>query len=628
LDVNGTLTVENNLALDPGHSLDLEAGASFSTSGLDSYWTSALSLDLPAFTVDGYTINGRSNFEEQFNTLYVGGPDSGPTPTLTIGSSAVVVGAISLNNGLIPDDNPFLPYGTPLPATVINNGTMNADLNFIGMTISVSSFLNNGTVKATSGGTLVISSSNFVNGGTAQGNAGTLTINSQNLTNTGTIAAMNGGTAVINSNLTVAALGNWTVDATSTFQFGGTINNANSTLVLPATGTIELTGAIIGGTVDETSGNTLYTGGTVTLDGVHIVGGNLNEGTTPLVSSSLTHGLASPDGEIITIGGSDSDNTINVDNGLIVDPGFQLILAQNSNAPSLIFDGPSQTLNQITVDGTDTTQNYDAFNFVNAIQVGGGNSNSSPTLTIGPNSVLHGALIIENGSNATQEFKSTLINDGTISADLSGGTLTIGVSNFMNHGTLKATNGGTLQIFSPNFVNDGTLSIIGGTLTFNQPGSVFSPGTTGTFNVGEGTLSGSGTIDGNVVLQSDPSTLAFDLRSDGDFDTLAIDGNLTLAGNLDISLASGFDPPPGDLFTVLTVNSQDTMTGSFEDVADGGRLLTTDGLGSFLVNYGSGPYTNEIVLSDFEAVPEPTTGGLAVMTLAGLLARRRRGDPK
>lgn len=392
LDVNGTLTVENYMALDAGRTLDLEAGASFSISGLNEYWTSTVALDVPAFTVDGFNINGKSNFEEQVNTLYVGGPDSGPTPTLTIGSSAVVVGAIALNNGLVPDDNdPFQPYGTPLPATVINNGTMNADLNFVGMTISVSNFFNNSTLKATNGANLLIASPNFVNDGTAQGNAGILTINSQNLTNAGTIAALNGGTVVINSNLTIAALGNWTVDATSTFQFGGTINNANSTLVLPATGTIELTGAIVGGTVDETSGNTLYTGGTVTLDGVHIAGGNLNEGATPLVSSSLIHRSASPDGGIITIGESYSDNTINVDNGLIVDPGFQLILAQNSNSPSLVFDGPSQTLNQITILGTDVVQNYDAFNFVNGVQIGGANTTSSPTLTLGPNSDMHGA---------------------------------------------------------------------------------------------------------------------------------------------------------------------------------------------------------------------------------------------
>ena len=200
----------------------------------------------------------------------------------------------------------------------------------------------------------------------------------------------------------------------------------------------------------------------------------------------------------------------------------------------------------------------------------------------------------------------------------------IGVSNFLNDGTLKATSGGTLQITSPNFVNDGTLSIDGGTLSLRQGVSFFSLGTPGTFNVGEGTLSGSGTIDCNVVLDPDPSTLAFVLRSDSDFDSLAIDGNMSLAGNLEISLADGFEPWSGDIFAVLTVGSGDTLSGAFADVASGGRLDTMDGSGSFLVDYGPGQYANEIVLSDFESVPEPAALGIAVVSGIGLMARRHK----
>jgi hypothetical protein len=56
----------------------------------------------------------------------------------------------------------------------------------------------------------------------------------------------------------------------------------------------------------------------------------------------------------------------------------------------------------------------------------------------------------------------------------------------------------------------------------------------------------------------------------------------------------------------------------FDNVANGARLTTADGLASFQVNYGAGsPYgANNLVLSDPHAVPEPAT----LMLLAGAAA--------
>ena len=56
------------------------------------------------------------------------------------------------------------------------------------------------------------------------------------------------------------------------------------------------------------------------------------------------------------------------------------------------------------------------------------------------------------------------------------------------------------------------------------------------------------------------------------------------------------------------VNAGGGLFGQFANVADGGRLLTADGAGSFIVHYGDG---RGLLLSDF------STG-------AGLLAWRRR----
>jgi hypothetical protein len=67
------------------------------------------------------------------------------------------------------------------------------------------------------------------------------------------------------------------------------------------------------------------------------------------------------------------------------------------------------------------------------------------------------------------------------------------------------------------------------------------------------------------------------------------------------------------------------MSGSFLNVVNGQRLNTTDGSGSFLVDYGTGAYATEIVLTDFQAnVPEPASLILLAIAIPTLLTRQRR----
>ena len=72
---------------------------------------------------------------------------------------------------------------------------------------------------------------------------------------------------------------------------------------------------------------------------------------------------------------------------------------------------------------------------------------------------------------------------------------------------------------------------------------------------------------------------------------------------------------PSQTFTLLS--SKDVVSGAFDNVANGARLTTADGLALFQVNYGAGSSygANNLVLSDPRAVPEPASLLLFVVQL-------------
>jgi len=110
-------------------------------------------------------------------------------------------------------------------------------------------------------------------------------------------------------------------------------------------------------------------------------------------------------------------------------------------------------------------------------------------------------------------------------------------------------------------------------------------------------------IEGNY-RQENAGVLSIEItgKEEGQFDTLAVAGNVTLSGGLDIHVPADLldQLRSGDRFPILA--STGTISGAFASASEGSRVATKDGLASFRVSYVG----NQISLSDFQ--PTDTDG--------------------
>jgi hypothetical protein len=107
-------------------------------------------------------------------------------------------------------------------------------------------------------------------------------------------------------------------------------------------------------------------------------------------------------------------------------------------------------------------------------------------------------------------------------------------------------------------------------------------------------------------------------------DVVNVSGTAVVDGLLKLSLINGFEPTDSQSFLVFNATS---LFGLFDNVANGQRLDTTDGGGSFRVNYGLGSAfnPNQIVLSHFEAALQGDFDGDGDVD-GGDFLRWQRGD--
>ncbi len=246
---------------------------------------------------------------------------------------------------------------------------------------------------------------------------------------------------------------------------------------------------------------------------------------------------------------------------------------------------------------------------------------------------MNSRLLIPGGNIITNA--ATILLDGPLAAILdtaTGANKLAGLTTNAAAGSFTITNGRDFSIAS-NFSNAGTVTIGAGSTfsvtggnTYSGSGSTVLAGGTlsaASVSVNGGQIKGSGSIVGNVTTSG--TTLFANIRGltpgagDGQYDQINVTGNAVLGGTLSVSLAGGVAATllPSSVLTILTTSG--TLTGSFVNVQNGGRITTSDRAGSFFVNITGG----SITLRDFY----PTLGFSAWKATPGLFSAAELADP-
>jgi hypothetical protein len=282
----------------------------------------------------------------------------------------------------------------------------------------------------------------------------------------------------------------------------GTLDNTDTALVLD--GLINtwwlVGGGISGGTVLATNGALLVYRPGGTLDGVTLDG-------------------------VLDVGNADVGVDLTVINGLVLN-GTALVGSQtNGNWGGISFAG-NQVLggNGVVIFGNNDSWSGAA----NALWV----ADSDTTLVIGPGITVqgqNGTIGAVTGSPWGGPANVSVVNQGTISADVNGGTIVIAGASFSNSGQLLASASGATVTVSADTVNTGLIEAGEGAVSFNGRFTQ-NIGAMG-FGLSSPTDSGQINLTGPV-----PVTLS---------------GPVPVSGSLTARLEDGYVPNPGDSFALL-----------------------------------------------------------------------------
>ena len=461
-----------------------------------------------------------------------------------------------------------------------------------------------------------------------------------------------GGEHLINAGNLIQGGGQLGLDRTTITNRGSIVANLTTPLTVDPGA-----GGVVNESVLRADGGTLrLIGGTFTSTGATFHGRieAINAGAVELNGTTLVGGT------IATAAGSQMRNTgaATLD-GVSFDPGATF--SANNNSVTTLA-GTIQNLGTLSLNNSSAFNNTDLSIPGSVTLAGVGSltlSNHGNNRILGTGTLTNAPGHAIRGSGQLGVNQLALVNQGVIEANQSTPlTVNLGAgAPFTNQGTLRATHGGNL-IFTDALTNAGFLAIESGSTFTAQAAFTQSGGATllkgGTFNAASAAfqngavLQGGGTVIGpvsnsgvispgasanalgtgvltfNHTLTLQPlSLLNMEIGGGSDYDRINAP-SIALNGHLAVSFTNGFQfaVQPGESFTLLATTNAAGLSGVFAGLPNGGRLFTADGAGSFQVNY----LGNALTLSNFQAIPEPST--YALLALGGgvifILHRRRR----
>jgi autotransporter-associated beta strand protein len=151
----------------------------------------------------------------------------------------------------------------------------------------------------------------------------------------------------------------------------------------------------------------------------------------------------------------------------------------------------------------------------------------------------------------------------------SGGTRISDGLLLVNNATGSATGSGVVEL------NGGTLGgtgVVAGAVSFTAQGGLIEPGNS------MGTL----TVGGLNMSSSGPAALRIEINGASDYDSLAVNGSVTLTGGVLTGVIGG-TVLPTDLFFIVVNDGADAVVGTFDGIAQGGTVVI--GSYAFTVSY-------------------------------------------
>jgi hypothetical protein len=403
--------------------------------------------------------------------------------TATLGAG-VTVQQGGVNAAL--DANAFSPIaGFGLSDTLVNQGNILATYNG-GQTVigGYGSFINQGAITVGNNDTLTVTAQQFGNSGTITvGAGGTVVLGSNasafssatSWSNAGQIA-VTGGTLSLGGTLTTTQLGSVT-ESSGAVQLTGLLNNAGTTLSLGAAAslnTFSLNGTIAGGTItDNSAALTIGSNGTALLDGV---------------TDNGTLSVAQAGGFLRVRDGLTVNGTAKITGaGAVLD-----FVGTQSFANASVNLGAAGTAATIELTHGTTGSGASVLSLASSLAI----TQTGQFATIGAAGGVAG---------------DGIVNAGTITGGVYGGTLTLGGTSFTNQGKISVSSGETLNLQAAQFSNTGTIAVnnaalsLGGSLTLASLGNIAlsnaSVAVAGTLSLGTGTLTiGAGSALGRVSV--------------------------------------------------------------------------------------------------------------------------------